>query len=244
MIVVLRLVGVRRNRRDRPDEVNRLLEALFEREVVGIVVRIERIGEEDRAGKGVHEILRGMLHDGIVLEPVRELAIGAELLIPVGELSLRRKLSAQQQVSRLLVAKAALSLVRTDNVLDVDSAIEKLAGNSLLLAFGHHISMNISNGRQSHQNAGAVIIAQAALYTLLRVQSRIDVVNRTDLFGLLFEPFFVYHCLCSYETGKLYQKICATKRNNYPENDLKSPFSSLRVKAKGAKDASPAPRPT
>ena len=86
MVMGLGLVCVGDDRRNGANQVHRLFEAFVERQVVGRPFRVERIREEDGAGEGVHDVLRGILHDRGLLEPVRKLPVLADALLPVDEL--------------------------------------------------------------------------------------------------------------------------------------------------------------
>ena len=99
-----------------------------------------------------------------------------------------------------------LAPVCGDDVLHVDAAIVKFAGNGLLFAFVHHVPMHVANGRQAHQHARTIIIAQTALHPVLAVQGRIDIIDLADLLSLLLQPFLVYHRLFPVKWRKLYHK--------------------------------------
>ena len=196
VVVRLRLEGVGRNRRDGADEVDGLLQALLDGEVVGISLGIERVGEQDGARDGVHEVLRRVMHDRVFLEPVRKLAVGAEHVLPLDQLPRVGKFAEEQQVGRLLVAEAVFAPVGGDDVLDVDAAIVELTRDGLLFAFRDHVAMDVADGGQSHENARAIAIAKATLHIIFLIQRRIDPVNLSDHVRVRLQPFAIdYHQL-------------------------------------------------
>ena len=191
VVVRLRLEGVGRDRRDGANEIDGLLQTLLDGEVVGIPLGIERVCEKDGARDGVHEVLRRVVHDGVFLEPVRKLAVGAEHVLPLDQLPHVGKPSEEQQIGRLLVAEAVLALVGPHDVPHIDAAIVELARDGLLLAFGDHIAMDVSDGGQPHENACAVAVAKATLHIIFLIQRRIDPINLPDLVRMRLQPFVV-----------------------------------------------------
>ena len=191
MIVGLRLVAVGRDRRHGADQRDRALQALLDRQIVHRLVLglvLERHREENGARDAVHDVHRRMTQDRVLLETVRQLAVRAELVLPVHQLLRRRQLAEHQEVGGLLVAVAVLLAVRRDEVLDADSTIVELAGNRLLLALVHDVAVDVADRGQPDQDARTVVVAQAALDAELAVKRRVDVVRLPNPLRMVLEP--------------------------------------------------------
>ena len=86
-----------------------------------------------------------------------------------------------------------LLTVGNDQIFHADAAIVKLTGNGLLLAFIHHVTVHVSDRRQTDQNTRAVIIAQATLHAVLTIQRRVDVIGLANLVRVLLQPLVFNH---------------------------------------------------
>ena len=191
VVVGLRLVGVGGDGRNRADEVNGLREAGLERQVVGRGAGVIGVGEEHRAGERIHEVLRRVLHDRVLLEAVGELAVGADAVLPVDELTRRRQLAEEEQVRGLLVAEPVLAAVGLHDVAHVDAAVVQLARHRAPLAFVHHVAVHVADCGKPHQHTDAGVVAQTPLDPVLAVEGRVDVVLRPYLLRLGPQPFLI-----------------------------------------------------
>ena len=106
-----------------------------------------------------------------------------EYRLPLGEPGGRRELPEEQQIGSLLESEAPLPLARAHNVLDVDAAVVQRARHGQLLALVNHVAMHVADGRQPHQNARPVAVAQAPLDVVPLVQRRVYLVRAPNVLG-------------------------------------------------------------
>ena len=134
-----------------------------------------------------------MAEDRVLLEAVGELAVRAELRVPVRELLLGRQLAEHEKVRGLLVAEASLLAIGVHKILDVDAAVEELAGNGLALAFAHYVAVDVADSRQPDEHACAVVVSEPAFDAVLAIERRVDSVCLAYLVRVRLQPFLVDH---------------------------------------------------
>ena len=195
MVVRLGLIGVRRDGRESRDQLHRLPQIGLEVEEIG--GRVVGIGSQHGAGDGVHQILARTANDGILLEAFRQSPMLGQNGAPFVELRPRGQDAEQQQIGRLLVAKALLRRTSRDQIVHVDATVEQLARNGLLLAFVHDIAMDVADGGQPHEDACAVLVAETALDAVARIQGRVDGIGPEHVVGTRLQPDRVDHAFCS-----------------------------------------------
>ena len=173
VIMHLRLIRVCGDRRHDADYGDGSLKAFLDRKIVeGVLFGniLERHGEENRAGDGVHDIGRRMAQNRVFLESVGKFAVHAEFRLPIDEFARRGKFAEHQKIRALLVTVAVLLAVGGDEILHAYAAIVELAGDRDLLAFGNDVAVNVAYGRKPHEDAGSVIVAQTAFHAVLSIQ--------------------------------------------------------------------------
>ena len=153
VVVGLGLVRVSGDRWHGADHLDRLLKALLDGEVVGVAVIVERIGEKNRPRDRVHDVLGRIAKDRILLEAIGKLAVLADPVLPVHKLARGRQLAEKQQVRGLFVAEAVFAAVGGHDILHADAAIVQFAFDGLLLAFAHHVAVDVAYRGETHEHA-------------------------------------------------------------------------------------------
>ena len=100
------------------------------------------------------------------------------------QLGRRRQFAKQQQVGALLEARAPLRLATGHELLDIDAAIDQLAGNRHFFVFGNDVPVDRPDAGQADQYTRAIGIAQATLDVVIDIQLRINRSRCPHLFGI------------------------------------------------------------
>ena len=156
------------------DELHGLTHLVFN----AVVVRIAVIGVQGqhRAGQLVHHIMAGGGQNHVLGEPVGQSAVlrqdaGEALQLPPGG-----QRAQQQQIGGLLKTEAVLAHKAADQVLHIDAPVNQPAGHGGLLPVLDVVALDIADLGDSRQHAGAVGVAQPALYIEPLVKRWIDLV--------------------------------------------------------------------
>ena len=193
VVVGLRLVGVGDHRREAGDELHGLAQVRLDVEEVGR--RVVGVGRQDRAGKGVHEILARRADERVLLEAVRQAAVFREEGLPFSELAPGGQFAEQEQVRAFLEAETLLGLAVLHEVHHVDAPVEELARHGHLLAFAHHVAVDRANRGQPHEDARPVAIAKPTLDVVLLVQRGVKRICAPHIGGTCLQPGRINHRL-------------------------------------------------
>ena len=150
------------------EERQRDVDLVGRRRVVGRGV--EGVQQKRRALQDVHDVLavRGARED--VQEALRELAAAIDARLEVVQLLGGGQRARHEQVGRLLVAEAVLLLSVVDEDGDVVAAVDQVA------LVGDHavgrlvVTVDVRDGSEANEHAGAVGVAQAALDVVLGIK--------------------------------------------------------------------------
>ena len=177
------LVGVDGQHRHVAQELEGLAQHVLQADVVGLVV-IAGQGQ-DGPLHGVHQVLGRGLHDDVPEEiggkgPVgRQLAAEGVQLLPVGQLP------KQEQIGRLLEGVPPPLLGAPHDLPAVDAPVVQHAlGGPDVLVLRHRVGLDLRHPGQAGQHAPSVLVPEAALDLVVRIQLGIDVVL---LFPLLLQ---------------------------------------------------------
>ena len=171
-------------------------------ELVKIEPKAIGVGQyQHAAGQAVHQILAGGFHDNV---PHKVAGQGAAFGQAVGkfmQLLFIGQIAKQQQVGNFLKA-IALAAQTTDQVIHVIPAVPQLAIAGGFNAVTHFKRINAGNIGNPGQHTVAVLITQAALYTELIKQIRINgIVMHTQFckqLGFFFDCRILTHGLSSF----------------------------------------------
>ncbi len=101
-------------------------------------------------------------------------AHAGEVLVELVELVPVGKLAEEQQVGGLLEAGLALGHESVDEVVDLDAAVQQLAGRGHeLVALGRGAD-DVADAGEAREHASAGLVAQAALDVVLDVEPGVD----------------------------------------------------------------------
>ena len=172
LIVVIGVVRVDREHREHGNQHQALPQDVGQTDVVrAFIVGGER---QHAARQAVHHVVRRRFHDNVAREigrqraPLREQALEAAELLCVGQSA------EQQQICDFLVALASLAHKALHELLDAYAAVVQLARARLQNAVHLALCDDVRDVGQSGQHALAVYVAQAALYVIFPIKSRLD----------------------------------------------------------------------
>ena len=117
-------------------------------------------------------------------EALGQLTARIDAGLEVAKLVCRGKRAGHEEIGCFLVAKTVLCLGVVDKVGDVVAAIDQVALVGHDAVVGLVVAVDVRDGREAHQHARAVGVAQAALDVVLLVKVLVDDVN---LFEALVE---------------------------------------------------------
>ena len=137
----------------------------------GVVRRgVEGVEQERRALQHVHDrvAVGGAREDGEVA--IGQLTARVDARAEVVKLGRRGQVPRDDEIRHLLVAKAVLALRPGNQVLDVVATKDEVAlvghGHAILLG----VAVDVRDGGETHEHAGAVGVAQAALHVIAAVE--------------------------------------------------------------------------
>ena len=162
---------------------DRDVDLVLGRDAVGVCIK--RVQQQNGALERIHD--RGA-HRGdreLTNEFARQMTIGTEAAVEIIEFLGSRELAGDEQVSDLLVAKAALRLRIGDEVLDVVAAQDQMTLIGHDFPIDALVAMDIGNARETGNDAGPVDISQAAL----------DVVGVEDILAVFLRGNVVIQAL-------------------------------------------------
>ena len=198
-VVIIGMVAIHRQHGEDADQLDALLH-LGLQAVIPHRIIIRSQGQH-AAGQAVHQILAGGFHDNV---PHKVAGQGAAFGQAVGkfmQLLFIGQIAKQQQVGNFLKA-IALAAQTTDQVIHVIPAVPQLAIAGGFNAVTHFKRINAGNIGNPGQHTVAVLIAQAALYTELIKQVRINgIVMHTQFckqLGFFFDCRILTHGLSSF----------------------------------------------
>ena len=167
LFIVIGLIAVNAEHRKQGDELDALAHDVGQGDIVRLVVIGGQV--EHAAGQGVHDIAAGGLQNDIPHKIVGQGAVVGQLLLEVLQLLCVGQSPQQEQIGRLLKAKAALLQGPLHQALHVDAPIVELTVAGDLLAVHHLFGDDVGDLRQAGQNPLAVEIPQAALDVVLHI---------------------------------------------------------------------------
>ena len=172
LFIGIGLVAVHRQQRRDGQQVDALAHHVGQRDVVrGAVVAGHG---QDTAGKRVHHVLAGRLHDHVPHKVGRQRAVHTELAVEIGQLLSVRQLAEHQQKRRFLKAEPPAGEKILHQRLDGVAAVIQLAraghAPAVLLPAGH----DLADLGQTRHNAHAVHVAQAPLDVIAGIIVRVD----------------------------------------------------------------------
>ena len=91
-------------------------------------------------------------------------------------------------------------------IVDIVAAERELAFDGNLVAFVHHVAMNVRDVRNARDHARTVVVAQAAFDRIHVIEGRIDGINRYNI--IIESTAFVFAHTRFLSTVKLY---CSAK---------------------------------
>ena len=198
-VVIIGMVAIHRQHGEDTDQLDALLH-LGLQAVIPHRIIIRSQGQH-AAGQAVHQILAGGFHDNV---PHKVAGQGTAFGQAVGkfmQLLFIGQITKQQQVGNFLKA-IALAAQTTDQVIHVIPAVPQLAIAGGFNAVTHFKRINAGNIGNPGQHTVAVLIAQAALYTELIKQVRINgIVMHTQFckqLGFFFDCRILAHGLSSF----------------------------------------------
>ena len=157
---------------------------------VGFGGAVHRVEHEHRAGHHVHDVFGREVHDEVVDEAARQVAVRVDRRAEALELGGRRQVAREQKVCDFLVAGTPFGNCPVHQVLDVVAANRQasLVGN--LHAFVGEVAVYVRNGGDAGDDARAVCVSQAALDVEMVVIALVvaavgtEVLEYLGLFGL------------------------------------------------------------
>ena len=161
------------------DQGNALPHVIFEREIVRIVVI--RIETQYGTGQLVHNILGRRLDNQILGEIFRQFPVVIQQAANTVKLSAIGQLAENEQPDYFFEAKPVFLFTACHNIGYADAAVRKLSFIRYFIAIRNQIPMHIAHMGQPRHYAGAVRIAQAALYPVLFILFLCNHVVRTIL---------------------------------------------------------------
>ena len=149
------------------------------------VLRLAVVGVEghDAALQLIHNVLVGGAENHILTEIAGELAPLGHEILELRQLGSRGQLAEEQQVHRLLKAKAVLGNALADEVLDADAPVEKLALLRDLLPVHQVVAVHVADGGDAGHHAGAVGVPQTPHDALAGLAGGEDVVFADKVLG-------------------------------------------------------------
>ena len=198
-VVIIGMVAIHRQHGEDTDQLDALLHLGLQAVIPHrIIIRSQ---SQHAAGQAVHQILAGGFHDNV---PHKVAGQGTAFGQAVGkfmQLLFIGQIAKQQQVGNFLKA-IALAAQTTDQVIHVIPAVPQLAIAGGFNAVTHFKRINAGNIGNPGQHTIAVLIAQAALYTELIKQVRINgIVMHTQFckqLGFFFDCRILTHGLSSF----------------------------------------------
>ena len=216
VIVRIHLIAVGGEQGELRDELDALPEHIGDGDVVGVLV--VAIKCEHAARDDVHHVRRRRLHDDVAYEALGQSAVGAEHLGEVRELLLVGERPEEQKIGGLLKAEALLVGESVHEVLDGDAAVEEFAGALHAVAvLVEVVGVDLADLGESRDDAGAVDVAQTALYVILLIKRRVDSAAFHADFAHLAHPwrimcdgfFELFHALISFSVFRARERFSA-----------------------------------
>ena len=173
VVAALHLVCVHHHGGHAGDQIDALVQDILQAQILGVL--IIRVKAQHAALQLIHDIGRGGVHG--VHEAFRQGAVLCQDLTEIVQLLPVGQAAEQQQPNHLFKHKAVVAVGLVHDLVDVDAAVDQLAGSGDHMAFLILlITYNVADIGQASQNAGAVRVAQAALDAQTLTRLRVDVV--------------------------------------------------------------------
>ena len=157
------------------DEAERGVHLVLEPGVVGRGVG--GVEMKHAAAQHVHHVFGGAREDVVVHEAAGQVALVVEQARERGEVLPGGQVAREQQVHKLLVAEAALACGALDQVVDAVTTKRQATLAGFLVAFVHHVAVNVGDLGDAGDHARAVGVAQAALDVGALELMRVDAVR-------------------------------------------------------------------
>lgn len=158
-----RQVGQGSDARQAAQELNGNLDFVALVDGIDLVCAIGGVEHKHAARHHVHDVLGRVVHDEVVDETIRQIAIAVDGDIEALELGTLGQIARYQEIRELLITRAALGGSGIDKVLDVIAA----QGQTSLIGHAHalvrEIAMHVGYRRDASHDTRAIGIAQTAL---------------------------------------------------------------------------------
>ena len=191
VIAALHLVGVDHHGGHACNEVDALVQDVLQAQVLGVL--IVGIQTQHTTLQLVHHVGRRRVHG--VHEAIGQCAVLGQQRTEIVQLGLGGQTAEQQQPDDLLKDEAVVAVGFFHDLLDVDTAVDQLAGDGddmpLLVLF---VADDVAHVGQACQHTGAIRIAQAALDPQPLTGLRVDVVVGNVLFAECLHRLRVQRC--------------------------------------------------
>ena len=171
-VVVVGLVAVHRDQGEDGDQVDALAHHVGQGDIVGPVV-VAGHGEHT-PGQGIHHVFAGGLQNDVPHKVGGQAAVKRQLLVEFLQLPVRGQLAEHQKICGLFKAKAFVPRNIAGEILDAVAAVVQFAFAGLLFAVYRFAAHDLADLGETGQHAGAVQIAQAALYVVAHVVVLVD----------------------------------------------------------------------
>jgi len=155
-------IGVGHDKRHPRHDLHRLAQHVGGGSVVG--AGVVGIQGQHAPGQLVHEIVGRSLEDNVLGEADGQISGLGQQSLEAVKLGLVGQLAQQQKIHGLLIAEGAGFQVCLHNVRGIDASVIKLARHWDALAVYNGVALHAAHARDADDDAGAVGIAQAALY--------------------------------------------------------------------------------
>ena len=177
------MIRIYRKHGEYGNKLQALTEHVGDRDIIGrIVIGIER---EHATGENIHHITAGGLHNNVANEAGRQRAVCAELRRESRELLLCGKGAEKKEIYALLKAVALILIKALGKVLYVDAAIAKLAWDIGINSVYQLMGNDLGDLREAREDAAALKVAKAALYVMLSIHLRLDIIGIKTFLGKL-----------------------------------------------------------
>ena len=173
VVAALHLVGVHHHGGHAGDQVDALVQDIFQAQVLGVLV--VGIQAQHTTLQLIHNVGGGGIHG--IHKALRQSAMLGQDLAEIIQLLPGRQTAEQQQPDHFLKHETVVAVGLLHDLVDVDAAVDQLARGgdhmSFLILFVAH---NVTHVGQAGQHAGAVRVAQTALDAQTLTGLGVDVV--------------------------------------------------------------------
>jgi hypothetical protein len=193
-------IGVGHDKGHPRHDLHRLAQHVGGGSVVG--AGVVGIQGQHASGQLVHKIVGRCLEDYVLSEADGQIACLGQQSLEAFKLGLVWQLAQQQKIHGLLIAEGAGFQVCLHNVGGIDASVIKLARHWDAFAVYDGVALHAAYARDADDDAGAVGIAQTALYVHMCVLFVVYVIRGHNVGIQLLQVLLPRHHLCGHHPDR------------------------------------------